>query len=129
MMGANYYLIASDNVQNDKHVSSGDKPARFLKRDKDVIVNSISECPITDECHREVAYCHNNISYNNTAPHGLLGRLLWCGRDGGLDLQHDIVTRICKCHRPERVKEAKYGPGIAFCFVTVVYIRFPAFVN
>ena len=80
------YLVAPDNMDHDHHVGEGDEPLWIVEGDEDVVIHFVAESPIADECNREVAECHHDIGHNNSLPHRFLRWLLWCRRDGGLDL-------------------------------------------
>lgn len=66
------YLITSSYMDKNKDVSSYNEPARFLKGEKDVIVNTVSKSPVTKNSNRNITKGHHNISNNHALPHGFL---------------------------------------------------------
>lgn len=54
-----FYLIAPDDVDDNKHVCSSDEPVRFLEGDEDVIIYIVPKHPVPNEGHREVAEGHD----------------------------------------------------------------------
>jgi len=91
-------LVASYDMDDDKHVSSYYEPSGFVEGDEDVVFNGIAKDPIANESNREVTEGHNRVCDQNSPPHGTLWGLLWGGRDGCLNLQHHIVSSIGKSH-------------------------------
>lgn len=58
-MNPSLYLITSNHMNNNKYISSNNKPTRFLKWQKDVIINRVSESPITKDSDRKITQSHN----------------------------------------------------------------------
>lgn len=116
------YLIASNNMNNNKEVSHYNKPCWFFQGKEDVIFNFIAKHPISNECNREVAQCNDYIGNNNSSPHRPLGWLLGCRWDCCLDLQDNIVPGICKSHITQGTKEVKDCPCCSLSFVSIRHI-------
>jgi len=111
MLDHNIYLIASNDMDNDEHVSHGDKPSRLLKRQKNVIGNLVAKNPVSDQGDGEVAKSDDNVGNDDTLPHWTLGGLLRGGRDGGLDFENHIVASVGKSHVPKGCEEPECLPG------------------
>ena len=87
-------------MKNNKHVSHSNKPRRSLQSDKNVVVNSIAKQPVTYESY-------DNVSNNNSSPHGAFGWLLWSGWNGCLNFQHHVVSGVGKGDVAKGVEVAK----------------------
>jgi hypothetical protein len=116
-------------MNNDHHVGEGDEPLGFAEADEDVVVDLVAEGPVADERGREVARGDDGVGDDGALPHGLLGRPLRRGRDGGLDLQHHVVPRVRERHVPQRAEEAEHLPRRRRRAQAVVHVRRPPLVR
>lgn len=66
------YLIASNNMDDDKHVSHDNEPCRFVQRDENVVLHCISKHSVSNKSNREVTESHNYVSNNNSPPHTVM---------------------------------------------------------
>jgi hypothetical protein len=123
------HLVAADDVHDDEDVGGGDEPAWLLEGDEDVVVDGVAEDVVADERHGEVADGNDEVGEDDALPHGLLGRLVWRGRDGGLDLQHHVVPRVRERHVPERAQEVERLPRRRRRLHAVVHGRVPPLVR
>jgi len=57
-------------MDKDKDISSYNDPARFLKGEKDVVINTVSKSPVTKSSNRKITKGHYNISNDHAPPHG-----------------------------------------------------------
>nr|GMD38537.1 hypothetical protein CK203_077047 [Ipomoea batatas] len=102
-------MVASNDVDDNKHVSSSDEPSRFLEGNEDVILNRVSKHPVSDDGHRKVAQKNDGVGHPNSLHHGFVGRLLRRGRDGGLNLQHHVVAGVGERHVSQRAEELEHS--------------------
>lgn len=124
-----HYLIATDDVDNNKEVSNGNEPPRLLQGYEDIVLNFVSKNQVTNEGNGEVAQGHNSIGNQDTFPHGLLGGLFGCGRDCCLDLQNHIVACKGKGHISQRTQEVENVSRCCGCPVAVLHIWGYSFVE
>nr|GMD33568.1 hypothetical protein CK203_077047 [Ipomoea batatas] len=102
-------MVASNDVDDNKHVSSSDEPSGFLEGNEDVILNRVSKHPVSDDGHRKVAQKHDGVGHPNSLHHGFVGRLLRRGRDGGLNLQHHVVAGVGERHVSQGAEELEHS--------------------
>ena len=123
------HLVASNNMDDNKQVGCYYKPTGFLQCDKDTVSNAVPKHPVSNQSNREVAQGNNNIRKNHSFPHRSLGRLLRCGRNCCLDLQHHIVTSIGKCYIPQGAKEVEDSSSCCGSCVCILHIRLDTLMN
>nr|GMD30151.1 hypothetical protein CK203_077047 [Ipomoea batatas] len=102
-------MVASNDVDDNKHVSSSDEPSGFLEGNEDVILNRVSKHPVSDDGHRKVAQKNDGVGHPNSLHHGFVGRLLRRGRDGGLNLQHHVVAGVGERHVSQGAEELEHS--------------------
>lgn len=83
-------------MDENEYVRQGDEPSWLLQGYEDVIFDAVPKYPVPEQCNGEVADGHDDVGKDYSFPHGVLGGLFRSWRDGGLDLQHHIVTCIGK---------------------------------
>jgi len=105
------HLVAADDVDDDHEVGGGDEPPRLVEGDEHVGLHGVPEGVVPGEGDAEVAERDDGVGHHDAEPHGLLGRLLRGGRDGGLDLQHHVVTRVRERHGSQPVEHAEHPAG------------------
>lgn len=110
MCGIRVYLVASDDMDEDKEVGGGYEPAGLLEGDQDVVLYGAAEDVEPDDGDGEVAQGHHDVGDHGAPPHGLLRRPLRRRLDGGLDLQHHAVGRVGERHVPQRRHEPERLP-------------------
>jgi len=98
-------------MDDDHEVGGGDEPPRLVEGDEHVGVHGAAEGVVPAEGDGEVAERDDGVGHDDAAPHGLLGRLLRRGRDGGLDFQHHVVRRVRERHGAQRAEHAERLPG------------------
>lgn len=101
------HLIASDNMNENKHIGGCNEPRRLLEGHQNVVVDFVSKYIVPEKRNREVTYEDHEIGYNDPLPHGHLGGLFGRGRDGRLNLQHHVVASEGERHVPQRIEEVK----------------------
>lgn len=116
------YLVTSNDMNNHKHVSNCNKPDGLLKWHEDIILNSISKHPITNQGNRKIAQGYHDICDDYAFPHGFLGGLFGCGRYGCLDLQDHIMPSIGKSYITQCWKEVEHISCCGWCLGTIVHI-------
>jgi len=116
-------------VDHDEDVGHGDEPAWLLKCDEDVVVDGVAEDVVADERDGEVADGDDDVGEDDALPHGLLGRLVGRGRDGGLDVQHHVVARVRERHIPQRAQEVERLPRRHRRLLAVVHVCVPPLVH
>jgi hypothetical protein len=102
------HLVAADDVDGHHEVGRRDEPPRLLQADEHVGVHRVTEGVVAGEGDGEVAERDDGVGHHHPAPHGLLGRLLRGGRDGGLDLQHHVVAGVGERDGAQRVEHAEH---------------------
>lgn len=121
-----WYLIASDDVDDDHHISHGDQPTWLWKSEEYVIIHSVPESPITDESDGEVTESHHNVCEDHTFPHRLLRRFLRRRRYGGLNFENNIMAGVSKCDITQCAEESENFPDGRRRSVSVVHVwNFP----
>ena len=109
-------------MNNNEHVSHGNKPSRLFKRHKNVIRNLVAKNPVSDESDGEVAKGDDNVGDDDTLPHRTLGGLLRRGRDGGLDFEDHIVAGVRKSDVPKGCEEPERLPSRGVALGAVGYV-------
>ena len=122
-------MVASNNMDDNKHVGCCYKPTWFLQCDEDIISNAVPKHSVSNQSNREVAQGNNNISKNHPFPHGSLGRLPRGGRNCCMDLQHHIVTSIGKCYITQGAKEGEDSSSCGQSCVCILHIWLDTFMN
>ena len=79
-----FYLITTNDMDNDESISGNDKPHRLLETNKNVILNGVAKHQVSNPSDREVTKGDNNGKYN-TLPHRALRWPLGRLRDRCLD--------------------------------------------
>lgn len=88
-------------MNNNEDVGNSDEPPGMLQTDEDVVGDRVAEDVISQKGDREVADEDSDVGPDHSLPHGTLGRLVRRRRDGGLDLQSDAVSGVCKRYVPQ----------------------------
>lgn len=117
------HLIAPYNVNDHHQVSSSNEPRRPLQRHQNIVGNVLSEGPVADEGHREVADCIDEIGEHGPFPHRPSRRLLRRGWDGGLDFQGHRVPSVCKGDLPQCVEHSEHSIHPTRFLVPVAHAR------
>jgi hypothetical protein len=115
-------LVAANDVHDHHEIGSGNKPAGPCNIGDDVLSDVVAVSPVADDGHWKVADGHHDIGHHHTLPHGYFRRPLLCGRNRCLNLQHHIVPRVSKCHRPQCVECAEHMPRHGLVWQVVICV-------
>ena len=123
------HVVASNNMDGNKHVGCCYKPMWLLQCYEDIISNAVPKHSVSNKRNRNVDQGNNNISNNHLFPHGSLGRLLKGGRNCCLDLQHHVVPSIDKCYITQSAKEGEDSSSCGRSCVCILHVWVDTLMN